>query len=178
MGDEIFGNIQFIFVREDTTHTIGRTTIKAYTHIKRGHIAFLVQIEEGSVFHLSDPHASSSDSLKFDPVWDKFNKLNPDYAFISCAGHAQRRVFEDGERDIAENQTFSPTQAAKFAIKIGARSAGAVGIFNYSLWTDRVEFSRTSSESEREFDWALSFLSPRTRVLTLRPGDILAFPGV
>lgn len=175
MGDEIFGNITFVFVVEDVTLTFGQTTVRVLTHTKPNHVGYFVASSAGSIFHLSDPHASNSNSLLFDPMWEKFNGLNPDYAFISCAGHAQRRILKTGTRIIMENQTFSPTQAAKFAVKIGAKNAGAVGIFNYSLWTDRVEFTPSSEEIEREFHWALSFLSPSIQILTLRPGNIHYF---
>lgn len=178
MGSSTFGNITFHFITEDTTLTLRDVEIRVLTHIKKDHLAYLVKTKAGSVFHLSDPIASISNSLNFDPAWDKFNGLNPDFAFMSCAGHASRNVLDSGERVIRENGTFSPTQAAKFSVKIGAKRAGAVGIFNHSVWTDRIEFSRSASESEREFQWALSFLSPATRVLTLRPGDIHYFDTV
>jgi L-ascorbate metabolism protein UlaG (beta-lactamase superfamily) len=175
MGSSIYESITFNFVADDTTLVFGGITIRAIHHTQQRHIGFFVSTPSGSVLHLADPRANNHESLLFDPIWDKFNDLRPDFAFISCAGHAGREVLGNGERIIKENETFTPTQAAKFAVKIGAKAAGACGIFNHSVWTDRVEMSRTSAEAEKEFHWALSFLSPATRVLTLRPGDIYYF---
>jgi L-ascorbate metabolism protein UlaG (beta-lactamase superfamily) len=175
LGEEIFNRITFHQVTVDTELQFENITVRCITHLSKGHLAFFVDTKQGRVLHLADPRAQLGMSLEFDTLWDKFDGLKPDYAFVSCAGHILRHVNEKGEREILEHTSFSPTQCAKFMVKIGAKAGGAIGIFNHSIWTERVEFTHSSEAIEKEFFWALSFLAPSIRILTVRPGDIFYF---
>ena len=137
------------------------------------HFAYFVKTATMSILHIADAAASKNNtSLLFDEFWNKFYGLEPDFLFVSAGGHSLRRVGDKGERIIVENTTLSPVQAAKLTLKVKAKHAGIVGVYNFSAWDNRVEYARTYEAAESEFYWAISFLAPAIKVHNFRPGDV------
>lgn len=177
LGSDLFNKITFHFVTQDTTLKIKGLEVRCLTHSHAEHFAYFVKTESVSVLHIADAAASkNSTSLMFDDFWKKFYGLEPDFFFVSAGGHSLRRVGDKGSRVILENTTLTPVQAAKLTVNVGARNVGLVGVYNFSAWDNRVEYSRTYEAAESELYWAMSFLSPATRVYQFRPGDTF-YPG-
>ncbi len=173
LGKEVFDNITFHFLDKDEDFPFGDTKVRAISHTQKNHFAYLVSNKEESVLHIADAAVSvTSDKGTFDAVWDKFYNLYPSFLFLSAASHAQRVITDKSERDILENTTFSPVQAAKLTRKILPKQVGLIGMYNFSIWTNRLEHSLPASISEEAFYWALSYLAPGVEHRILRPGNI------
>lgn len=173
LGESLFKKITFHFLTEDTQLEIRGIRIKCLTHSHKNHFAYFVQTEQTSVLHIADAAASKdSTSLLFEDFWKKFYGLKPKFLFMSAGGHKLRTINEQGERNILENTTMTPTQAAKLTVNIKAAHAGIIGVHNFSVWDKRLEYSNKYEALESEFYWALSFLAPTVKVHQLRPGDI------
>jgi hypothetical protein len=172
VGDAIFNSITFHFISKDTDLTIKGVTISCFTHSHPEHFAFLVKTKRTSVLQMADISINATrDSLDFAPFWEKFYGLSPEFLFITSAGHNTRQINKYGERSIVENITLTPTQAAKATCKIKPKHVGIVGVYNFSVWDNRIEYARTYEAAESEFYWAMSFLAPAIQVHQLRPGD-------
>lgn len=171
MGEEIFSNITFIFPQSDKDFSFGEIKVKAISHTQKNHFAYLVSYADTSVLHIADARMSSTYSSTFDSVWDKFYGLKPSFLFLSAASHSERIISLSNERDILENSTFSPVQAAKLTRKIFPKRVGLIGMYNFSIWTNRLEHSLPGSISEEAFYWALSYLAPGIEHRILRPGN-------
>lgn len=173
LGPKVYENIQFHFITQDSQLELQGITIKCLTHSHPNHLAFFVTTNKLKVLHIADAAASAdSTSLKFDPFWEKFYNLKPDYFFVGAAGHSVRQINSKGERAIKENTTLTPVQAAKLTCKVDAKHVGIIGVYNFSVWDSRIEYSRSYEAAESEFYWAMSFLAPSVQVHQFRPGDI------
>ncbi len=172
LGDTLYKRINFIFISGEETVTVKRFTIRALTHSLKDHYAYMITTPETSVLHIADAATSKNfNACQFDSFWEKFHNLSPEYLFISAAGHSMRIISYKGERNIVENTTLTPVQAAKITTKINPRHVGVVGIYNFSIWDSGVEYSHSAETVEHEFYWAITYLHPGIKVLNLRPGD-------
>ena len=175
IGDYMYGRIAFIFVSEDKEINIRGVHIRALVHRSESmqHLMFHVSLTGKSILHIADASVNNEGSggNQFSNTWERVHKLYPDFLFIGAAGHLEKKI-KDGTRSIIETTTFTPVQAAKLAASIMPRLAGVVGIYNHSVWDDRLEMGCSVTDAENQFYWSLSYLAPSIKVKKLLPGDV------
>lgn len=181
IGDYMYSRITFKFLDKDIiiNEKVNGEEIEIRTfihHAESGsqpHFMYYIKLGDKSLFHTVDSTANKSASqIDFDPQWDRLKGFDIDYLFVGGVGHAIRFVL-NGVRHIRDCASLTPVQAAYLAVRLGARHAGLIGMYNHSVWDDRAEMGLATGEAEMRFHWALSWLAPGIKVLYLRPGDIL-----
>ena len=93
--------------------------------------------------------------------------------FISCAGHVNKYI-NGVYKTILESHSLTPFQAAKIVEKVQPINVVTIGIYNFSMWDSKYEFSYNIEEIERAFEWTLSFLSPNINIIRPKPGQIIS----
>lgn len=172
MGEDVFANLSFHFIEGPQECTIKGVTIRAFKHAHPDHFAYLVKVGGTSVLHMADISTSETfNSLTFEPFWEHFYDLRPDFLFIAAGGHGVRVMDKHGNRDILEVGMLTPVLAAKATAKIKPKHVGIIGIYNFSVWDNRMEYAGSVGEIEAEFFWAMSYLRPSVKVLNLKPGN-------
>lgn len=150
---------------------VGTLTIRAFGSSAHDHLGWWVKSKSGSVMHLADSSFTQNYALgSRAECWDELAQTQPDLLFLSCGGTSTKRVKPDGKRYIVEHSIMSPVQAAYLTQFIGPKFACPMGFYNYSIWYNRAETTLPSHFVEDQFQWAVSFLAPETRVAILRPG--------
>jgi hypothetical protein len=174
LGEYIFGRITFRFLDKEEEVTFGNVLVRAYTHTTQNHFAYYVKTKNTSVLHIADAFINEDTTKNiFSPTYNKFDNLRPDFLFVGAAGHNMKIIKSDGvTRDIIENTSFTPIQAAKFAVRVMPKHAATVGMYNQSIWDGRVEGVLSVEDVEYLFFWALNHLAPSIKVHALKPGDV------
>jgi hypothetical protein len=174
--DEIYGenvrkNMNLLFIKEDAVITRNNINIRVFTHTQNGHLCYVVETPNSKIAHIVDAAANEDhDKLSLSSTWEKLNDINPDILFIGTASHISKKTV-GVDRDIIENMTLSPVQAAKLSVKMGAKNIGAIGIYNHSIWNGVQEYVRPPGEVESNLYWVISYLSPSTKFHAFKPGD-------
>lgn len=174
IGAHIFSKISFIFVNVDREITIKGALIKVYTHWKRSvHLIYNIHLNSKSIMHIVDAQLEqrTKDLLPLHAGWERVHNTKPDFLFIGAAGHLLKKI-HNGKRIITNATTLTPIQAAKLAVRIMPRYVGIIGLYNHSVWDDRLEMTMSSGEAETQFHWCLSYLAPSIHMKKLIPGDI------
>lgn len=172
LGERLFARITLHFIEKDTVIDLGSgVEVSCLTHTHPEHLAFFIKTKNTSVLHISDASVNE-DKLRndFSKTWDKFFALRPDFLFMGAGGHNQI-ILSGANRDISENGTFTPVQAAKFVARLLPKHAGVIGVYNFSIWDNRQEYAMSTEDIEGMFYWGVSYLAPSVKVHILRPGD-------
>ncbi len=177
IGDYIYERITFVFIDRQQVVTVNNFRIEAFPHQKYiEHLMFHISLEKTSIFHVVDARANpENDTIKFSDSWDFCKDLSPDFLFVGAAAHLVRIAEENGTRSVLESFSMTPVQAAKLCVMMKAKNVGIIGIYNHSIWDDRVEMGLSVGEAESQFYWAMSFLAPSINVHQLRPGQLFHF---
>jgi hypothetical protein len=107
---------------------------------------------------------------RIDDTWIELQGLKPSILFISSGGHSQLQKNKEGERVVVEAGIFTAVEAAKVTRLINPTAVALIGMYNHSIWKNRVEYIRQSSQVEEEFLWALTYLDPNIKKLFINPG--------
>lgn len=149
---------------------VGPFFIKCLSHTVPNHLSWIVESLTGNIVHIADSRMHpKADLLEFDAVWEEYCGLDFDIMFVSAAKSSLIRKGENS-RDIIENAGFSPTQGAKLVQKLKPKMACLIGLYNHSIWKNWTEYRQEAHESEKEFLWALDWLAPEVKFVSLRPG--------
>jgi hypothetical protein len=171
--EEVFNNIEFKIIKEDTEIVFKDILIKIFSHTQKGHLGFFVKSKNLSFIHISDGKPNSKEGFTdLGEEWDKIKNTKPDYLFLSAAGHSYKEV-RGVERVITENVTLTPVQAAKLTEKVLPKKVALIGVQNMSIWDSGVEHSYSLGELENQFYWAVSWLVPSIEIINLKPGNLL-----
>lgn len=174
LGDHVFSRIKFNLIEKDEEFVFEDIKIKAFTHTHNRHLGYVVDTKNIKIVHVSDARVNTdANRVDLDKVWQKIYKARPDFMFISAAGHINKHL-EGLHRSIVEHNSLSPAQAAKIVEKVEPKNVSLVGIYNFSMWDSKYEFSHSVEEIEKAFEWTLSFLSPNINILKPRPGEMLS----
>jgi L-ascorbate metabolism protein UlaG (beta-lactamase superfamily) len=150
---------------------IGPFSIQSLEHTVPFHTAWHVSSTTGSVLHIADGRLNKDRfSRKPDAAWENIKGLSPSLFLLSIGGHSQRVTEKDGKRSINEAGIFTAVEGAQITQLVNPKAAAAIGIYNHSIWKNRLEYIRSTPQSEEEFQWALSWLTPGTKNLHLVPG--------
>ncbi len=167
------GDVEKIAAKPGDTFSVGPFSIEAKEHTVPYHTAWHITSASGSVLHIADGRSNKDPFFrKPDPIWERLKGLSPSFLFLSAGGHSQR-VEKDNERIIMPAGIFTPTEAAEIAKIVNPKIASLIGIYNHSIWKNRYEHIQPAPFCEEEFQWAVSWLSPRTRHVRLIPGMTL-----
>lgn len=164
-----FSHLSFRPVKDRESFKVGPFTLTPYLHTLPDHLAWLVESATGRVLHLADSRIHTRIGVSdLDPVWDAFPE-GVDLLLMSAGRNSLARSIE-GQRRLLENTTFSPLQAARLAEKLRPRALASMGNQNHSVWKNRQEFIPEAAGTEEELRWALGWLLPDTKFITIRPG--------
>lgn len=173
MGQEIYKNISFEFVDKDVKIRHKDIEVMCFVHTQKNHLGFEISVADKKIIHLSDAIASENFSPALSKLWNKLENSQPDYFFVSAAGHDQK-FFINGEREIKEFTSLSPVQAAKLCRIIRPKNVALMGYQNYSIWDKNVEYAMSDEDISGKFLWAMDFLCPTSKILTLRAGEVVS----
>ncbi len=163
-------NVELVGLENNQQVTIGTLKITALTHVTRYHLAFLIEGEHGRILHLTDAKMNRFDSDKRpDVLWSPYQNLSPDMLFIASGSHTSR-FHKDEAPLLALEQTLTPLEAARLTTWINPKVACIFGLFNQSIWKNRLEYVLPTHVVEEQFDWALRHMGPHIRCLPVRPG--------
>jgi hypothetical protein len=179
IGSEVYEKITFQFVSPEKEVVIEETdlSIKIIPHTQRDHLSFLVSDLESSYsfLHIADAVYNNDVTRNIpEEKWNKFFGLRPDHLFISAAPMSLRVVQKDLKREIYENATLTPIQAAKIVSQIKPLSVSLIGMDNFSIWCNRIEYRLDNDETYKQFYWAMSFLRPAVVVKRPYPGQVVS----
>lgn len=174
LGKEHFLSISFIFCEKDAELWIDDFYIRVLTQPLKNHLCFFVETSNHTTFlHIADGQPNEdTNSLNLSPTWEKFYGMCPNILFLASAGHSMKHI-HGIEKTIIENATLSPNQAAKLTNKIKPQSVGLIGIYNFSIWDSKIEYSPPSYAIQEHFDWAMTFINPSITIHHLKPGFVL-----
>ena len=159
--------------RSGEVFTIENLKIRGYFHTQMDHVAWFVEDQSSSFFHLCDSSANRHHlDSRLDPVWFYYEGLKPSFAAITVGSHMMKLQM-GARRWIAENTTFSPAQGARLVQLLNPKAVTCMGIGNTSHWTGRVEVSLPLHVAHDLFQWAVEYLSPTTRYIRQQVGDEL-----
>ncbi len=154
--------------------SIGPFTIVAKDHTEEFHRTWYVFSKTGSVLHIGDGRLNREKKIRgFDLAWEKLRGLKPSFLFLSAGGHAVRITKKDGARALHDACILTPVEAVKVAKIIDPRAVAPIGFYNHSIWKNRTEYIRPSTQIEEEFEWGASWLIPHIRQARLVPGYTL-----
>lgn len=172
IGENVFSNITFTFVENDTEIKFAGFSIRAFTHTRKHHLGYHVSAPSFSFIHLSDSLAGTDERLlTLDPLWDKLGTYPAtDHLFISAANHSQL-MMKGHERKIVEHTSLSPVQATYLTKIINPKKVSLIGMSNFSIWDSGVEYTESPESVFNYFSWAMRFLLPSVEVVHLNPGD-------
>jgi|GEM_PF-2860775 len=161
-------------IRSDEPFTIGPFIIEAKGHTNPYHQSWFVKTKTGSLLHIGDGRLHNNRSIRTpDPVWLRLKGLRPSILLLSMGGNSLR-IEKDGARQILEASTLTPIEAALITQLVGPKVVGGIGFYNHSMWKNRNEYIYPASQNEEVFEWAVSWLSPETKNVRLRPGYTFA----
>jgi hypothetical protein len=177
IGDYIYERITFIFIDKQQVLTVCNFKIEVFPHQRHfPHLMYHITLKETSIFHVVDARVNQENEItKFSDSWEFCKDIRPDFLFVGAAAHLLKVVEENGVRNIIESSSLTPVQAAKLCVMMKAKNVGIIGIYNHSIWDDRVEMGLSVGEAEGQFYWAMSFLAPSISVHQLRPGQLFHF---
>lgn len=176
LGVTLLERITFHFVNYESllkgeeVISLGETEITVYSHTQKNHFAFLVTCPAFSVLHITDSviHRNLATQHE-DELWGRFTSIQPTLLCIGAAPCSMRVINSQGGRNILENTSLTPVQAAKITNAIAPTNVMLIGMDNVSVWSNRAEYRLPKEESASQFVWALSFLNPAIRIV--RPGS-------
>lgn len=167
---EVYARARFEFCQDGSQFDVGPFRIEAHFHPEPGHLIWWIKSEDFSLLHMTDLKLNrDSEDRRFDICFEKFMNTKPDLLFIGCGAHCLRMESE-GHPSILEHTTLTPVQAARLASLIRPRYAGIMGVFNHSIWKNRLEYTLPAPVVEEQFHWALHHYQPHIAPLCLRPG--------
>ena len=165
---------EFVVVTQDFQFQSSEIQISCLTHPMKDHLGYFIRANETSFLHLADAIVSTNWwDRRLDPMWMKFKDLNPTFMASTVNFTTSKSVNQAGEKFIKENGFLSPPEAARLTQLINPQIVSVMGIFNFSVYKNRFEYSFPPYESEAYFDWCVRALSDQIQVLTLRPGTVL-----
>ncbi len=149
--------------------TIGDLKIRAMTHTRAYHLAWYIQHPGGNILHIADANTNRRPyDSRLDPLWLSFADLDISHLFVSTGRH-----FTAGEhqgRPYIVEGTMDPTAVAYLAHILQPRCLSLIGMYNFSVWKNRVEYILPVGQSEEQTVWSLQKLSPHIRFVHLLPG--------
>lgn len=163
---------KFILISEDSKFEVNKDiSIEALGHTTNEHLAYMIRSKEKSFLHLADSIVSKVwHDRRLDLLWQKFKNMNPDLLAITVSSTAYRGKTKDGISYIRENGFMSPVEAAQLTNLINPKNVTVMGIYNFSVWKNRVEFGYSCYEVEAFFRWSIQHLRPDIAVHMVRPG--------
>lgn len=178
-------------IHQDQHLKFDSVSIHAFTHTVKGHIGFYIfdSLSQTSFMHIADAPANRNPfDRRLDPVWLKLKELSVDFLvlsggaissshFINSTDYSVKRRIpntenpENWQKILRENEFMSPAECANLTNTIFPRIACLMGMYNFSIWKQRIEFGFSASENENYFSWCLSEISPEIKSFPLRPGN-------
>ena len=159
------------FLVPDESVVAGPFTITAKSHTVPFHLVWTVKSNTGSIIHIADGALNKDESRReVDPVWRELKPLHADFLFLTSGGHSDRIITKEGVRKIVGPGVVTAVEAAKVVQSISPKNVGLIGIYNHSIWKNRVEYVPPTSQIEEEFEWAHTWLSQTIKSFRLRPG--------
>lgn len=147
--------------------------IRGLSHTVPRHMAWYVKSQTGSLLHIADARINGDHmSHHIGKEWEQFEGLRPDLLCINAGGNSVRRE-ENSKRVIKENLAVSAVEAARLVEIIQPKAVCLIGCYNWSIWKNRAEYFRPAPLIEEELYWALSWLTPDVKFLTLKPGNTI-----
>lgn len=167
---EIARSAQVVPLNPFQSFRMGPLQVVSLPHCSSHHTGWLLQCGEKKFAHLADsPINRLWWDRRIDPVYLQLKGLSPDFLALTAAAQTWQQE-KDGIKTINENCAMGPYEAARLAHHLGARSAAVMGMFNFSVWRNRFEYSLPSEIAESQFYWAMKHLNSDCQVFNLRPG--------
>ena len=169
----IWPQVETVSFQNKDIKPYGPFSVQGLAHTVPRHIAWHVKSKTGSILHIADP-CINRDSMNrhIGEEWKQFEGLRPDLLCINAGGNSLRRE-KDGRRYLVDNAGLSPVEGARIAQLIQPKAVCLIGCYNWSIWRNRSEYIMPAPIVEEELYWALSWLTPDVKFLTLKPGNTI-----
>lgn len=168
----IYKNLSCVELDDEGSFSKGTLKMTAFAHTAPEHLAWFIEGKTGKILHIADARVNMNyNTSESDKIWKKFENLGVDILFLS-AGRNSRQVKSEKieDREIYEATGLSPIQGAKLVKLIKPRAVSLIGMYNHSIWRNRLEFIPSSAQTEEEFAWANSWLNPESKFVRVFPG--------
>lgn len=177
-----------VFIDNDETFYFNNYKISIFTHTSENHLGFFIEdtLTETSFMHIADAVINRSYyDRRIDPIWFKLNNIRPTFLALTSGATSSAIYVNDIEDKITfsenysgnegwrpsfiENSMMSPTECARLANEIKPKIVCLMGMYNFSIWKQDIEYSFSAYESENYFSWALSHINSNIITFPLRP---------